>query len=43
MPFRMCVDEGFPGATTLWVPGVGVPPLLGTLALLACRGALDAY
>ena len=43
MPFTMCVGEGFLGATTLWVLGVGVPPLLGTLALLACWGALDAY
>ena len=41
--FTMCVDEGFLGATILGVLGVGVPPLLGTLALLACWGALDAY
>ena len=34
---------GFLGATILGVLGVGVPPLLGMLALLACRGALDAY
>ena len=43
MPFYDVCGRGFLGATTLWFLGVGVPHLLGTLALLAYWGALDAY